>query len=206
MGPFKMAGVVMDESPMNCWTNHQSFVQYKGQWYLFYHQDAYSPKFDKNRSICADSLFFNSDGTIRKVTPTLRGVGLTNATNQIEIDRYSSKSETGSSIAFLDSLNTFNGWKINLDGKNAWVRYNSVDFSKRKLKSVLVKALSENGSTLQIRLDKTDGPVIAEVKVPKGTNWDTIEAKVSKQQFGVHNLIVVLKDENKAEIDWVKFE
>ena len=89
MGPFKMAGVVMDESPMNCWTNHQSFVEYKGQWYLFYHQDAYSPKFDKNRSICADSLSFNADGTIRRVTPTLRGVGLTSATNKIEIDRYS---------------------------------------------------------------------------------------------------------------------
>lgn len=50
MGPFKMTGVVMDESPMNCWTNHQSMVEFNSQWYLFYHQDAYSPKFDKNRS------------------------------------------------------------------------------------------------------------------------------------------------------------
>ena len=205
MGPFKMAGVVMDESPMNCWTNHQSFVQYKGQWYLFYHQDAYSPKFDKNRSICADSLFFNSDGTIRKVTPTLRGVGLTSATNKIEIDRYSSKSETGSSVAFLDSTNTFNGWKTKLE-KNAWVKYNAVDFGKSKLRSVQVKALSENGGTLQIRLDKADGPVIAEVKVPKGISWSTVEAKVAKFQSGIHNLIVVQKDENRVEIDWVKFD
>ncbi len=66
MGPFKFAGVIMDESPMNCWTNHQSLIEYKGQWYLFYHQNAYSPKFDKNRSICIDSLFFNEDGTIQK--------------------------------------------------------------------------------------------------------------------------------------------
>ena len=206
MGPFKMAGVVMDESPMNCWTNHQSFIQYKGQWYLFYHQDAYSPKFDKNRSICADSLFFNADGTIRKVTPTLRGVGLTNATNKIEIDRYSNKSETGSSVAFLDSLSSFNGWKTVLNSKNAWVKYNSVDFRKAKLKTVQVKAFSEEGSTLQIRLDKTDGPVIAEVKVPKGTSWNTIEAKVSKFQAGIHHLIVVLKDENRVEVDWVQFQ
>jgi hypothetical protein len=206
MGPFKMAGVVMDESPMNCWTNHQSFIQYKGQWYLFYHQDAYSPKFDKNRSICADSLFFNADGTIRKVTPTLRGVGLTNATNKIEIDRYSSKSEPGSSIAFLDSTNTFNGWKTVLNSKNARVKYNSVDFGKEKLKTLQIKALSEKGSTLEIRLDKIDGPVIAEVKVPKGTSWNTIEAKVSKFQAGIHHLIVVLKDENRVEVDWVQFK
>jgi len=206
MGPFKMAGVVMDESPMNCWTNHQSFAEYKGQWYLFYHQNAYSPKFDKNRSICADSLFFNSDGTIKKVTPTLRGIGVTKATYNIEIDRYSSKSETGSSVAFLDSLNTFNGWKTVLISKNAWVQYNTVDFGKEKLKKVQVKAFSEKGCTLQIRMDKADGFLIAEVKVPKGTSWNTIEAKLSRFQTGIHNLVVVLKDENQVEIDWVQFK
>ena len=206
MGPFKMAGVVMDESPMNCWTNHQSFVQYKGQWYLFYHQNAYSPKFDKNRSICADTLFFNSDGTIRKVTPTLRGVGLTSATNKIEIDRYSTKSETNSSIAFLDSLHTFSGWKTVFISKNAWVKYDAVDFGQEKLKSVQVKALSEKGSILQIRLEKVDGPMIAKVKVPIGASWNTVEAKLSKQQTGIHNLVVVLENGNMAEIDWVKFE
>ena len=206
MGPFKMTGVVMDESPMNCWTNHQSFVEYKGQWYLFYHQDAYSPKFDKNRSICADSLFFNADGTIQKVTLTLRGVGLSKATNQIEIDRFSKISETGVNVAFLDSTNTFKGWKAVFNNPNAWIQYNSVDFGKMKLKSLKIKALSEKGSTLQIRLDKVDGPVIAEVKVPKGISWNTVEAKVSKPITGVHNLIVALKDESTAEIDWVEFE
>jgi len=204
MGPFKMAGVVMDESPMNCWTNHQSFVQYKDQWYLFYHQDAYSPKFDKNRSICADSLFFNTDGTIRKVTPTLRGVGMAKASQEIQIDRYSSKSATGASVAFLDSTSTFNGWKTVLNSKNAWVQYNAVDFGKEKLKAVQIRALSEKGGTLEIRLDKADGPLVAEVKVPKGTIWNAVETKVSKSQSGIHNLIVLLKD-SPVEIDWVQF-
>jgi hypothetical protein len=206
MGPFKMAGVVMDESPMNCWTNHQSFVQYKGQWYLFYHQDAYSPKFDKNRSVCIDSLFFNADGTIRKVTPTLRGVGVTKATQKIEIDRYSSISEAGSSIVFLDSVNRFNGWKTILSRPNAWVQYNTVDFGNEKLKKIQVKAVAENGCTLQFRLDKADGPVIAEVKIPKSKSWNTVEAKLAIVQSGIHNLIVVHQDDNTAEIDWVKFE
>lgn len=205
MGPFKMAGVVMDESPVNCWTNHQSFVEYKGQWYLFYHHNDYSPKFDKNRSIRVDSLSFNADGTIRKVTPTLRGVGVSLATHKIEIDRYSSKSETGSAIALLDSVNTFNGWKTILNDKNAWVQYNTVDFGKQKLKTVHLRALSEKGATLEIRLDKVNGPVVAEIKVPKSADWNTVEAKVSKFQAGIHNLIVVLKD-SPVEIDWVQFQ
>ena len=74
LGPFKVAGVIMDQR-LDCWTNHHSIIEYKGQWYLFYHYNDLSPKFDKNRSVRIDSLFFNEDGKIQKVNPTLRGVG-----------------------------------------------------------------------------------------------------------------------------------
>src|SRR5690606_25699663 len=105
----------------------------------------------------------------------------------IQIDRYSNLSKNGASIALLDTVNTFTGWKTILKTPDAWVKYNTVDFGSKKLKTVQVKARSENGGTLQIRLDKADGPVIAEVKVPKGKNWNTVEAKVSKPQTEVHN-------------------
>ena len=84
MGPFKVTGVIMDESPTGCWTIHQSVVEFNNQWYLFYHHNDLSPKFDKNRSVRIDSLFFNPDGTIRKVTPTFRGVGVTSALAKIK--------------------------------------------------------------------------------------------------------------------------
>jgi len=205
MGPFKMTGVVMDESPMNCWTNHHSFINLKGQWYLFYHQNALSPNFDKNRSICADSMFFNPDGTIQKVVPTLRGVGLTLASQKIEIDRFSQKSDSGSSIEFIDSTNTFSGWKTILDNQNAWIQYNAVDFGNKKLKNLEIKAMSGAGSIVQIRLDKVDGTILSEVEIPKGTEWKVIEAKVKDYQSGIHNLVVTLKD-SPVEIDWIRFK
>lgn len=205
MGPFKMTGVVMDESPMNCWTNHHSFINLKGQWYLFYHQNALSPNFDKNRSICVDSMFFNPDGTIQKVVPTLRGVGLTLASQKIEIDRFSQKSDSGSSIEFIDSTNTFSGWKTILDNQNAWIQYNAVDFGNKKLKNVEIKAMSDAGSIVQIRLDKVDGTILSEIEIPKGTEWKVIEAKVKDYQSGVHNLVVMLKD-SPVEIDWIRFK
>ncbi|NIT55591.1 MAG: family 43 glycosylhydrolase, partial [Aliifodinibius sp.] len=103
LGPFEYKGIFMDEHESGCWTNHHSIINYEGQWYLFYHHNDYSPDFDKNRSIRIDSLFFNADGSIQKVKPTLRGVGLTEATSKIQIDRYSRLSEDGVSIAFLDT-------------------------------------------------------------------------------------------------------
>ena len=205
MGPYKQVGVIMDESPSGCWTNHQSIVSYKGQWYLFYHDRDYSPNFDKNRSVRVDSLSFNSDGTIRKVIPTFRGVGISNAQDKIEIDRYSSKSDKGVSIAFIDTLNTFKGWKTILDDKGAWIKYNTVDFGNKKQKSVQVMAISQKGGTLQVRLDNPDGLLLAEVIVPKGSSWNTVDKRLSKYKNGIHNLVVVLKDNNPVEVDWIRF-
>jgi hypothetical protein len=206
LGPFKFAGVIMDESPLNCWTNHHSLLEVNGQWFLFYHQNELSPKFDKNRSICVDSLSFNADGTIRKVIPTRRGVGVTPATKTIELDRYSHLSPAGASIAFLDSLNTFKGWKTVLQRKDAWAQYNTVDFGSKNLKTVQVRALSPSGGTLRLSLDGVSGPVIADVSVPKGTEWRTVEARVSGNNTGIHHLLVTLGDGSPVEIDWISFK
>lgn len=81
-GPFTYKGVVLGK--VNSVTNHASITQYKGQWYLFYHtSDKYinahkggrlSLKKYYSRSMCIDSLYYNTDGTIREVVPTRGGV------------------------------------------------------------------------------------------------------------------------------------
>lgn len=207
MGPFEMVGVIMDESPTGCWTNHHSIIEYNDQWYLFYHHNDLSPHFDKNRSARIDSLFFNDDGTIIKVIPTLRGVGLTDASDKIQLDRFSSKSTNGSSIDFLDTLKRFDGWKTILDSKNAWVQYNSVSFyGNKKYSSVKISASSKEGADLQIRLNNENGRVVAEVKIPKSNELATLTFPLLKYEDGIHNLIVQLKNDSQAEIDWISFE
>jgi len=204
LGPFKMTGVIMDESPSGCWTNHHSFIQFKNQWYLFYHDRDYSPNFDKARSIRADSLFFNADGTIKKVIPTLRGIGVTDATKEIQIDRFSAKSD-GASIDFLDTTNRFLGWKTILDKPNAWIQYNSVEFGRRTAKSINIRAVSTTGATLVIRTNNASGPVLTEVTIPKGSNWTTVKKSIAAVQSGIKNLVLQVKGEGKVEVDWISF-
>jgi len=206
LGPFRITGVIMDESPSGCWTNHQSMIKFKDQWYLFYHDRDYSPKFDKARSIRIDSLFFNADGTIKKVTPTLRGVGLTDATKEIQIDRYSAKSDKGVSIDFIDTTNRFQGWKTIFTDANGWVQYNSTDFGKKKIRSVSVKTVSPANGVLQVRLHNAAGPVIAEIKIPAGNKWQIVKAPVSGSKPGVQHLFISSKDSKPVEVDWIRFE
>ena len=206
LGPFKFTGVIMDESGSGCWTNHHSIIQFKNQWYLFYHDRNYSPRFDKARSIRADSLFFNANGTIKKVIPTLRGIGITDAKKEIQIDRYSAISNEGIAIDFIDTTNRFAGWKTIFNKPGAWVQYNSVDFGNKSLKSVSVNAMSETGGTLQIRTGSVDGPIVAEINVPKSAAWKLTKTAVVKLPKAVQNLFVILKDNIELAADWIRFE
>ena len=143
---------------------------------------------------------------IKKVIPTLRGVGLTDASQKIQINRCNLKSDKGASIAFLDTLNTFGGWKTVFDTMGAWIQYNGVDFGKINFKSVKLRVLSKTGGTLQIRLDKVDGPMIAQLEIPKSDEWKIANSPLSEYHLGIHNLIVLLKDNKNVEVDWVSFE
>jgi hypothetical protein len=132
-------------------------------------------------------------------------VGVTSASGQIEPDRYSHISPEGTTVVFLDTLNTFKGWKTVLDKKNAWIRYNAVDFGSKKLKHIQINAASLTGGKILLRLDEPDGAVLAEIKIPEGKDWSAVNARVSGFQKGIHDLVVVLDDDNAVEIDWIKF-
>ncbi|MDR0750847.1 MAG: family 43 glycosylhydrolase [Tannerellaceae bacterium] len=72
LGPWTYRGIYMD--PTDSYTNHGSIVEYKGQWYAFYHNSQLSrmngePN-DWLRSVCVDKLYYNPDGTIRRVEQT----------------------------------------------------------------------------------------------------------------------------------------
>lgn len=202
LGPFKFTGVIMDESPAGCWTNHHSALQFKNQWYLFYHHNDLSPQFDKNRSVRVDSLFFNADGTIRKVIPTLRGVGLSNAFKEIQVDRYSNVN--GASIDFLDSSKKFDGWKTIFTKAGDRVRYNSVDFGSKKISTLIVRVKSGSGAVLQV--GNTAGVVLAEGKIPEKSGWHNVKMPVKNIPKGVTDLLVTLKAGNGVEVDWIRFE
>jgi len=206
LGPYKWAGVIADESASGCWTNHQSIVEYKGQWYLFYHDQDLSPGFDKHRSIRADKLFFNVDGTIQKVIPTLRGVGLVDAKHEIQIDRYSATSPAGIVVAFLDDANPHAGWQTKFNGADSWVRFNDVDFGRGGQKKIEARAKAGGGGALEIRLDKPDGPVLAQVKVGQQADWKTTSTRAKKVPAGVHDLFVLQSGPAPVEVDWIRFQ
>ena len=215
LGPWQFKGLIMEEHDNRCWTNHHSLVEYKGQWYLFYHRNHYSPNMDKRRSACIEKVSFNADGTIQEVKQTLRGVGITPATGRIEIDRYSSVSD-GVATGFNDTTVTFNGWHATLEKKGSWLRYNDVDFAGISDSYVVVKAKANTNTSFTIRDKSEKGKVMAKLTITvEGETgpfrrdmrgqWMTLTVPVKFVPKGTTNLCVVCEGP-EVSIDWLQFK
>ena len=202
LGPFEYKGKIMEKSLSECWTNHHSFVEYQGQWYLFYHHNDYSPDFDKNRSVRIDKVRFNPDGTIEQVTPTYRGVGVTPASDRIQMDRYSGIYHVAAGIDFLDPAKPFEGWFVRLGRPGTWVRYDEVDFGETSPVAVTFRYRAPENAEVSAPL--SDEESLGTFLLPASEDWTEVTLPVTGTATGLRNLkILVLR--GSADIDWVSF-
>jgi hypothetical protein len=64
-GPFTVRGKVLE--PVLGWTNHHSIVEFKGKWYLFYHDSQASGGQTHLRNIKVTELKYRPDGSIETI-------------------------------------------------------------------------------------------------------------------------------------------
>ena len=149
LGPFTYRGIVLDYT--NISTNHQSIVQYDGQWYIVYHRNALPGGGDYKRSIAIDHLYHNPDGTIRQVVPSATGV----AVRETLTARHSGKLADVAGGSVADNADTIQ-WPTNGGRNQQWqFRENAAgDYTIRN---------SNSGRCLQVRgASGADGAIVVE--------------------------------------------
>ncbi|RYE17150.1 MAG: carbohydrate-binding protein, partial [Sphingobacteriaceae bacterium] len=119
---------------------------------------------------------------------------------------YTAISKEGATIAFLDTAAKQKGWKTIFNRKNAWVQYNSVDFGSKKSRFVDLNTISATGGTVEIRLDRINGPLLCKVNVAKNSEWTTIYTALTQIPAGVHHLFAVNAEDKSVEIDFLSFK
>ena len=72
-GPYEYKGI-LSEIAGNSNTTHPSIVEFKGKWYFFTHNGGLPDGTSYSRSVCAEPLEYNADGTIRRVHITTEGL------------------------------------------------------------------------------------------------------------------------------------
>jgi beta-xylosidase len=73
-GPWEYKGI-LNEIAGNSNTNHHAIIDFKGKTYFVYHNGALTPDAGSfHRSVCIDYLFYNPDGSMKRVVMTSEGV------------------------------------------------------------------------------------------------------------------------------------
>lgn len=208
LGPWRHRGIYMD--PTDSYTNHGSIVEYKGQWYAFYHNSALS-NHDWLRSICVDSLFYNEDGGIRKVIQT-RGHGTPYGGAPREIPGTIESEDYdvgGQAFAYSDndSVNSggayrtgegvdvetcsAGGFNVGWTNKGEWLEY-TVHVGTAGNYDIRATVASPEGSSIHVQLDGKDITGSMAIAATGGwQEWTTIIRSGAVFDAGVHFLKVV---------------
>ena len=73
-GPWQYKGI-LNEIAGNSNTNHQAIINFKGKDYFIYHNGAINTQGGSfRRSVCIDRLYYNEDGTMKRVIMTSGGI------------------------------------------------------------------------------------------------------------------------------------
>ena len=185
MGPYTYGGVIIDNKFCDpaVWNNHGSLVEFKGQWYVFYHRATNGST--SMRKACLEPITFRKDRTIPEVQMTSQGAaGPLNAfkeidaaracllTGEVRIKKITFNNEVLGDIQFGDK-----------------VAYKYLDF-KEGADSILIRvAPGEKPCRIRISAGSTWTGSIGSVDVPakRSDEWITVKAPV-KLTKGVHTL------------------
>ena len=222
LGPWDFKGIIMAEHDNHCWTNHHSILEYKGQWYIFYHRNDFSPNMDKRRSARIEKIAFNSDGTIQEVKQTMRGVGINQAVERIEIDRYNSASNDVTT-QLIDTINTFRSFEATLSQKGSWLRYNDIDFSSVTDAYLVVNVKAADNTKFFVREKSAKGKIIAKVPMTvksetrfpgsptpfrrdQSNQWLTMTVPMEYLPKGVTDIVITNEGNAAFSINWIQFK
>ncbi len=182
---------ILLEPVLDCETTHGSVVQYRGNWYLFYHNAAISGN-GTLRSVCVDALEFNEDGTIKMVQQTETSVPAVGPASEStehngslivdesSYDKYTVTTEyavkaenAGGGAGFKDGIIE------NLHVSGSYVDFTGVDGGKggKALITLTYSSGGQNGSTMKVDASGDTAGDGYFMRVPKTTGWGDYSGK-----------------------------
>ncbi len=190
---FTYKGVILPQPPDNYNNNnHAVTVQFKDKWYVVYHnrnlgkQRGVETNYQRNAAI--DEMFYNSDGTIKQVVPTVDGL------KQLKyVDPYTKNSavtmykESGTETEECSE----GARNVSMIQNGDWIEIKGVDFGNGGATSFDARVASATqGGNIEIRLDSVTGTLVGTCKVEGTSGWQTWTTKTCSVSnvTGVHDV------------------
>ena len=206
MGPYKYGGVIIDNDGCdpNNWNNHGSIVEFKGQWYVFYHRTTHGVV--NARKACIEPIYFNEDGSINEVEMTSQGVGKPlDAFSTIEAERACLLHGQVRIESYIwdqtNPLNPDNNNQLGQIKNNDRAVYKYINFGDGATLVQMRVAPGSKPGKIIIRMDNSWEAPVGTLDVPGGGNgqtWELLTCRL-KQVKGVHALhLSFVTEENSS--------
>jgi arabinoxylan arabinofuranohydrolase len=185
--------------------SHESIVQFKGQWYMFYHDRRVSGGKAYFRNVCVDRLTYNDDGTMQRVVVTRESVPQVKPLNPYEIVQAETiDHQEGIEV---DSLPA-GGCCVTDLSDGDWIQLSGVDFESGAA-AVEVQAAAEGaGGKIEFRLDSPDGMLVGTCKIETTgdwSNWKIFSCPIHSCE-GTHDLYMIYRGQAEPfRLDWLRF-
>ncbi len=195
MGPYTYGGVIIDNdhSDPQCWNNHGSIAEFKGQWYVFYHRATHNSRM--MRRACVEPISFKADGSIPEVEMTSQGAGPA-------LDAYAGIDAASSCWMFgnVRIEEPEKGLLALTDTKNGdRAAFKYIDFGEGAGEVQLRVRPGNRQGVIQLKLDYPWTGNIAQADIPAASKeeWITLTAKVTGAS-GIHALWLVFYGDQES--------
>jgi arabinoxylan arabinofuranohydrolase len=232
MGPFTFKGTMLPNSASGGGNNHAGVVQYKNNWYVFYHdrklRKTNNVSSGEYRSVSVDKLEYNTDGTMKQVVATDAGPDQIKKLNPYDtILATTIHTQSGAiktAICSAPSPGTISNSNANSAGtagdrnvmlisiaNNSWVRLKGVDFGTAGAAKFYASAASASaGGSIEIRTGSQTGTLVGTCNIGATgglTTWKTIECDISNCTGVKDYLYLVFKGTgtDQFRLRWYKF-
>lgn len=198
-GPWSYRGVVMPlEGGSN--TNHPGIIDYKGNSYFFYHNDALPGGHSYCRSMCVEQFKYNADGTIPQMTMTdgiTQGVATLNPYIHTQAE----------TMAFSKGITTegdrSSGLYVTSIHDGDYIKVRAVDFGSKGASKFTARTSSRYfGGNIELRLDSPEGKLIGTLHTSYTGEWDRwkLDSTTVSGATGIHDLYLVFKGRKPHEL------
>jgi len=213
-GPWTYKGPIMDHDT-HATGNHPGIIDYKGGSYLFgfsYELNfALTPIHHERRSVSVAKFSYNADGSIPNLhwwdKTAAPQIGTLNPYARVEAETIAWTSRIGRDrdrpYSWTPGVTTAQddrgGVYVTRTADRSYIKVAGVDFGAG---AKAFRARVANGTpsaAIELRLDRTDGPVIATLPVGDVSGWQEKTAAVSDAR-GVHDLYLIFRGANAPSL------
>lgn len=196
LGPWTYRCVFLGTT--GCDTNHGSVVEYKGQWYVFYHNQSISNTGKGNlRSICVDLVNFNEDGSIQLVKQTKTGPPPIKATVKTKAAR---KYEAEQAV--ISSATVNGNYVTGFDAANAFIEFSKVKGEAKDGRATIrIYHANTSYAKLKLMVNGTDYSYLNALPTADMENCTGLISFTVKLNKGTNNTIKLIGGNGKVNID-----